>query len=358
MRRLTCIATSFGSAGDFLPTLAIAAALRRRGHDVRFVANPSYESQVRRAELDFVPAGEPADVLEWIERTPAYVDGSNPSMLLRDLAGPDIAATHPVFRDLLRAHLTDVVVASNVSLGALWAAREQGVPSVVVTASPAMWMSWRAPIVLGDVVPAPLARPMTLVGRALMDWYVTRFLRPLARRIGASAAPSFMATIRSARVELGTWSPLLRSAVISDPPNGVICGAARASTLGGPAAALPPAVDAFLVAGAPPVVVGLGSAFSRVAGDLLRDVATACADLGRRCLVVGHPGGVAFPSNTLAVRWAPHERVFPRAAGVVIHGGAGTTAEALRAGRPIVGVPFAYDPVSYTHLTLPTILRV
>jgi UDP:flavonoid glycosyltransferase YjiC (YdhE family) len=35
--------------------------------------------------------------------------------------------------------------------------------------------------------------------------------------------------------------------------------------------------------------------------------------------------------------------VFARAAANVVHGGAGTTAEALRAGRPIVGVPFAYD---------------
>src|SRR5262245_52527304 len=117
IRRLTCIATSFGSAGDFLPTLAIAAALRRRGHEVRFVGNPSYESQVHRAGLHFVPAGEDGDVLDRIERNPAYVDGSNPSMLLRDLAGPDIAATHPAIRDLLRAHPTDVVLASNVSLG-------------------------------------------------------------------------------------------------------------------------------------------------------------------------------------------------------------------------------------------------
>jgi len=119
---------------------------------------------------------------------------------------------------------------------------------------------------------------------------MTRFLRPLAARIGASPPdPSFIATLRAARVELGMWSPLLRSGVVGDPPNGAICGAARASGLGGPGAALPPDVDAFLSAETPPVVVGLGSAFSRVAGDLLRDVAGACADLDRRCLVIGHP---------------------------------------------------------------------
>ena len=36
------VASSFGSAGDFLPTLAVGAALRRRGHEVQFVGNPFY----------------------------------------------------------------------------------------------------------------------------------------------------------------------------------------------------------------------------------------------------------------------------------------------------------------------------
>jgi UDP:flavonoid glycosyltransferase YjiC (YdhE family) len=35
--------------------------------------------------------------------------------------------------------------------------------------------------------------------------------------------------------------------------------------------------------------------------------------------------------------------VFPLAAAVVVHGGAGTTGEALRSGKPVVGVPLAYD---------------
>lgn len=37
---MRCVATSFGSAGDFLPTVAVAAAMRNAGHDVVFVANP------------------------------------------------------------------------------------------------------------------------------------------------------------------------------------------------------------------------------------------------------------------------------------------------------------------------------
>jgi sterol 3beta-glucosyltransferase len=40
---------------------------------------------------------------------------------------------------------------------------------------------------------------------------------------------------------------------------------------------------------------------------------------------------------------APHAWLFPRMAAVVHHGGAGTTAEGLRAGVPAVIVPFVFD---------------
>jgi UDP:flavonoid glycosyltransferase YjiC (YdhE family) len=66
-----CLASSFGSAGDFLPTLAVAGALRRRGHDVRFVANPAYAARVAGAGLDLIPAGAAVDVGAKIEQNPA-----------------------------------------------------------------------------------------------------------------------------------------------------------------------------------------------------------------------------------------------------------------------------------------------
>ena len=59
---MKCVVTSFGSAGDFFPTLALGSALRRRGHDVRFVANPFYASRAGGAGLELVPAGEYYDL--------------------------------------------------------------------------------------------------------------------------------------------------------------------------------------------------------------------------------------------------------------------------------------------------------
>jgi rhamnosyltransferase subunit B len=40
---------------------------------------------------------------------------------------------------------------------------------------------------------------------------------------------------------------------------------------------------------------------------------------------------------------APYARLFPRARAVVHHGGIGTLAEAMRAGKPMAIVPFAND---------------
>jgi len=45
----------------------------------------------------------------------------------------------------------------------------------------------------------------------------------------------------------------------------------------------------------------------------------------------------------LRIDWAPHSWLFPRVAAVVHHGGAGTTAAALRAGVPNVIVPYFAD---------------
>jgi len=97
-------------------------------------------------------------------------------------------------------------------------------------------------------------------------------------------------------------------------------------------------------AGAPPVCVGFGSV-----GDADADLVTAAArQAGRRVVVVG-PEGFADPAagsesaGALVVRSAPFRWLFPRSAAVIHHGGAGTTAESLRAGRPTGVVATAAD---------------
>ena len=98
----------------------------------------------------------------------------------------------------------------------------------------------------------------------------------------------------------------------------------------------------FAVARLPRAIV-LGSVYALAARPLLECLTFACAALGQRCLVIGHPPDARFPAGVLAVPYAPYDRVFPRASVVVVHGGAGSSGEALRSGRPVLGVPLAFD---------------
>lgn len=69
--------------------------------------------------------------------------------------------------------------------------------------------------------------------------------------------------------------------------------------------------------------------------------------MGRRALLLGAEAD-AVPAKLLSGavlvrRYAPYAGVFARAAAIVHQGGIGTTAEALRAGRPALVVPYGAD---------------
>ena len=61
MQRLKIVVSAWGSTGDVLPPIAVGAALRRRGHDVRFVGNPVFERPVHDAGMTMVPVGRAED---------------------------------------------------------------------------------------------------------------------------------------------------------------------------------------------------------------------------------------------------------------------------------------------------------
>lgn len=107
-----------------------------------------------------------------------------------------------------------------------------------------------------------------------------------------------------------------------------------------------PELQAFLEAGDPPVYIGFGSMAGRQPEQLAVLAASALQESGQRGLLLKGWGGLSadsLPENMFLLDSAPHQWLFPRMAAVVHHGGAGTTAEGLRAGVPTVIIPFAFD---------------
>ncbi|MCX5690455.1 MAG: glycosyltransferase, partial [Planctomycetota bacterium] len=105
-------------------------------------------------------------------------------------------------------------------------------------------------------------------------------------------------------------------------------------------------LEAFLASGSPPVVFTLGTAVVHVRPDFFGLAARAAAMAGcRAVLVTGSRDYVPtdLPGNIATVPYARFSTLFERARVIVHHGGIGTTAQAMRAGKPTVIVPAAHD---------------
>ncbi|HUN58795.1 MAG TPA: glycosyltransferase [Candidatus Binataceae bacterium] len=333
------VVTSFGSDGDLNPLLAIAAALVRRNLSVTFVANPFYECRVLATGSRFVPAGQFLDVFAALAANPGYFSAASGFMAIwRDLIVPSIRETFPVVRDAVHATGATVVVAHLASFGGAWAAAAAGVRSVTITTASAGWLSRYHPIVFANWrAPRPLQSMLTVAMRT----FIGASLGPKLRRLAISMDAPLIDTLRTANLNLGVWPEWFRAPASDDPPRTQLCGFVYADPATSPP--LSSEVAAFLADSDAPIVAAFGSAASLHAVDRYRAIANACAQLGRRCLLIGSSANVAPASNLLAVASAPYASVFPAAAAIIHHGGFGTCAEALRAGRPSLVTPFAFD---------------
>jgi rhamnosyltransferase subunit B len=111
-----------------------------------------------------------------------------------------------------------------------------------------------------------------------------------------------------------------------------------------PDAAIRNDLERFFGEGEPPIVFALGSSAVWIAGDFWEKAAAAAQRLGRRAILVTGPVTPAgLPEGVRAFPYVPYSSAFPRATAVVHQAGIGTLAQALRAGRPQLIVPVAFD---------------
>ena len=337
---MNVVVTSFGSAGDFNPLLAVAAALVRRGVSVTFVANPFYEQRIRSTGCRFVGAGQFFDIFAALEANPRYLNVPTGAVAIwNELVVPSIREIYPAVCRAVRDGGARIVVSHLLSYGGAWAAAQTGARSVAVTTTSTAWMSRHQPMILGNWrAPRVVQGSLTVAIRGIGGILMRTAVRRLAAQLGA---PRVLDIVRAADLNLGTWPEWYRPPASDDPPRARMCG-----FVFDPVDAMPPLASdlaAFLAAGEPPIVAGFGSAASLHAAERYRAVAQACARLGRRCLLIGASAEVGAATQSMAVPSAPYARVFPAAAAIVHHGGFGTCGEALRAGRPSLVMPFAFD---------------
>jgi UDP:flavonoid glycosyltransferase YjiC (YdhE family) len=98
-------------------------------------------------------------------------------------------------------------------------------------------------------------------------------------------------------------------------------------------------VASWIAAGTPPVYFGFGSTPIQTPADTIAMIASACSELGARALIYSGPNDsdcTSYADHVKLVGTLNYGTIFPLCRAVVHHGGAGTTAAALRAGTPMV----------------------
>ena len=103
----------------------------------------------------------------------------------------------------------------------------------------------------------------------------------------------------------------------------------------------------FLNKGEPPVYVGFSSMIAIHPEEVTQIIIEALVRVKKRGLISFGWGGLAelknVPDSVMMTRSIPHAWIFPRVQAIVHHGGAGTTSEAIRSGKPEMVCYFGWD---------------
>ncbi len=347
------VLATFGSFGDLHPSIALALGLRDRGHEPILATHENYRAKVEGLGLGFRPV------------RPNIAPGEADAELLRKVMdlrnGPRFVIR--LFMDALRdsyedtlaaAEGADLLVAHPLTFTVRLIAETRGIRWASTMLAPFGFLSAYDP----PVIPAApsFLKPLRRFGPM-----VYRPIFRLARRVSRG----WVAPYHRLRGELGfppgadplfegQNSPDLVLALFSRhfarpqpdwPPQTVVAGFPFYDQDG--AAGLSPELARFLDDGPPPIVFTLGTSAVLDAGRFYEESVEAARRLGRRAvLLVGRETNnrpATLPEGVVASDYAPYSEILPRAAAVVHQGGMGTTAQALRSGRPMLVVPFAHD---------------
>jgi UDP:flavonoid glycosyltransferase YjiC (YdhE family) len=334
-----------GSSGDVLPMVALGRQLRLRGHDVRVLASPYFRAAIEAAGLVLEPFGTQEQYLRAAGDPRLWHRRQGFRVIAGELVGPAIGRMYEQIADLYAPGRT-IAAGSILALGARLAQERLGLPYATVHLQPSVLRSLIDPPALG--VPMPRAH----VGRRLFFWLadallVDRHLRPpineQRQRLGLAPIRHVEPWWHSPQRVIGLFPDWFAPPPADWPGQIVLTGFPLADD--GEAQPLSEALDRWLDEGDPPIVFTFGSAMMH-AGRLFAAAAGACDRLGcRGLLLTPFPAQIPsrLPPGVVHHPAAPFGDLFGRTAAVVHHGGIGTTAHALAAGRPQLVIPFAHD---------------
>lgn len=373
--RLNIVIMVIGSRGDAQPFLKIGKVLKEEyGHRVRIATHPAFRDFVEKdSGLEFFSVGgDPSELMAFMVKNPGMIP------TLETVKAGDIgrrrAAMAEMFDGFWRAcinatdderdsqnlkmmgtkdpFVADAIIANPPSFAHIHCAEALGIP---------LHLMFTFPYTPTQAFPHPLAS----IKRSNVDPGYTNFISyPLVEMMVWQGLGDLVNDFRVKTLALDPistlWAPgatyrlhvpftyLWSPGLVPKPADwGEEIDVAGFVFLDLASSFKPPQdLEDFLNAGEMPIYIGFGSIVVDDADRFTQMIFEAVKLAGVRALVSkgwGGLGGENIPDNIYMLDNTPHDWLFPRVKACVIHGGAGTTAIALKCGKPTMIVPFFGD---------------
>lgn len=316
--------------------MALAQGLIRAGHTVTLASHPVMKTLVESHGVPFAPIGPDIDLGQEVAAI---------RLRSRNIAVGLVRGMHFAFDILERAHADILALcrqASLVVVPAQSAAGKNEADQLNLSYLSVNFVPWGIP---WDDPERPLYKQVVYGAiDKLISLSTTRPLNRVRKRQGLP--PLGPEGFGSARLDLIPVSPAVYAPNPRWAPHHRLVGYWFAEA---PSGWQPPAdLLAFLENGAPPLAISLG-AMSWGKDDALASAAMfveAVRQVGARAIIQGWEEGMkqlALPPTVYAAGSLSHSWLLPRCAGLIHHGGFGTTSAGLRAGIPALIIPHLID---------------
>ncbi|KAF2862120.1 glycosyltransferase family 1 protein [Piedraia hortae CBS 480.64] len=367
-----------GSQGDVQPFVALGKALKERfDHRVRLATHPVFQDFVTKNGLEFFSIGaDPAELMAFMVKNPGLMPGFDTlrrgevGKRRREVAeyikgcwrscyeagnGLGAEANDKTVEDWSshRPFVADCIVANPPSFAHIHCAEKLGIPLHIMFTMPysptqefphplANIQSSNADPHLTNYISYGLVDMLTWQGLGdVVNTFRTRTLglEPLS----LMWAPGILQKLRIPHTYC--WSPSLIPKPKDWGPQISVSGFFFLKT---PSAYTPsPSLQRFLSSGPPPIYIGFGSIVISDPNAMTQLILAAVHLTGQRALISQGWGGLGaadpLPDNIFMLDSVPHDWLFQHVSCVIHHGGAGTTAAGIAAGKPTVIVPFFGD---------------
>ncbi|KAH8673708.1 hypothetical protein BX600DRAFT_378551 [Xylariales sp. PMI_506] len=373
--RLNIVIMVIGSRGDAQPFLKIGKVLKEKyGHRVRIATHPAFRDFVEKdTGLEFFSVGgDPSELMAFMVKNPGMIPK------LETVTSGDIgrrrAAMAEMFEGFWRAcinatdnemdthnlkmmgektpFIADVIIANPPSFAHVHCAEALGIP---------LHLMFTFPYTPTQAFPHPLAT----IKKSNVDPGYTNFMSyPLVEMMVWQGLGDLVNDFRVKTLHLDPvstlWAPgstyrlhvpftyLWSPSIVPKPEDwGEQIDISGFVFLDLASTFQPPQeLVNFLDSGEPPIYIGFGSIVVDDADKFTEMIFDGVKRAGVRALVSKGWGGLGqdnVPENIFMLENTPHDWLFPKVRACVIHGGAGTTAIALKCGKPTMIVPFFGD---------------